>query len=112
MPNTVIVSKGEYKENYLQVGNDEWQEALKSMTYSQFALYLYLAGNANNTCVALSKEAFEQATGIKKTAFYDAIKRLKELGYLVLVQESLFAFYTRPFRENGSAPTISLVELF
>ena len=112
MPNMVIISKEEYEENYLKIGNEEWQEALRSMTYSQFALYLYLAGNENSRCLTLSKEAFEQATGIKKSAFYNAISQLKELGYLVKVQDGLFAFYTRPFHGNGRAPTISLVELF
>lgn len=110
MANMIIVNKGVYEENDLQISNDEWQEARRSMTYSEFTLYLYLAGMKNGYNAMPTQKEFEEITGIKKTAYYDAIKRLKEMGYLVQMQDNLSMFYCRPFRSDGGAPKISFSE--
>ena len=83
-PNQKIIhiNKNRYKANFLQVGIDEWQEAFKELKPSTFAIYLYLASNADGFDLALSQKAIENALGIKKTAYHNAIAELKEKGYI------------------------------
>ena len=46
-PNQSIVTihKPQYKENFLQVAIDEWQDAFIKLPRISFSLYLYLCGN-------------------------------------------------------------------
>lgn len=106
VPNQKIVRihKTKYKENFLQISIDEWQAAVRKMNLSEFALYLYLAGNANGFNLELSRQAFENATGYKKTAYNDAVKKLIKLGYLIQKQGNIYDFYTSPRRESKRAP--------
>ena len=42
----ITIHKPQYKENFLQVSIDEWQQAfIKLPAKSSFGLYLYLCGN-------------------------------------------------------------------
>lgn len=43
----VYIHKRKYTGNFLQIGIDEMRLAQHEMTYCEFVLYLYLAGNAN-----------------------------------------------------------------
>lgn len=106
VPNQKIIRihKTKYRENFLQIGIDEWQTAVKVMNKSEFALYLYLAGNADCFNLELSREAFEKATGYKKTSYSDAVNKLIKLGYLVNRQGNIYDFYTSPRRESERAP--------
>ena len=106
VPNQKIVRihKTKYKENFLQISIDEWQAAVRKMNLSEFALYLYLAGNANGFNLELSRQDFENATGYKKTAYNDAVKKLIKLGYLIQKQGNIYDFYTSPRRESERAP--------
>lgn len=83
-PNQKIIRirKQKYKDNFLQIGIDEWTEASQKLTPAAFKIYLYLSGNANGFNLALSKQAVENNLGIKKTAYYDAMKELEYLGYI------------------------------
>ena len=101
----VHINKHKYKDNFLQIGIDEWQEASKLLNYSAFKLYLYLAGNKDGYNLELSQKAVENATGIKKTAYHDSVKKLKMEGYLVEKQGNVFDFFTRPVRSSGLAQT-------
>ena len=93
----VIVNKKKYTGNFLQIGISEWQEASKRLkSLSSFCLYLYLAGNSNNFNLELSKEAFENATGFRKTSYHDGLKKLENLGYLVHAGGNKWLFYTSP----------------
>ena len=76
----VIINKPKYKANFLQIGIDEWQQARKVMTYGEFSLYLYLAGNADGFNLELSRQAFENATGYKKTAYKRCRKKVNQFG--------------------------------
>lgn len=106
VPNQKIVRihKTKYKENFLQISIDEWQAAVRKMNLSEFALYLYLAGNANGFNLELSRQAFENATGYKKTAYSDAVNKLIQLGYIVHKGGNFYHFYTSPLRESERAP--------
>ena len=72
VPNQRIIRiiKPAYKKEFLQIGITEWQQAQREMTYGEFCLYLYLAGNANGFDLELSQAAFEKATGFKKTTYH------------------------------------------
>ena len=98
----VIIKKPKYTDHFLQLGISEWQEAQSRMNYSTFCLYLYLAGNMNDFHLELSKEAFTNATGFKKTSYHDGLKKLQELGYLVHAQGNQWLFYTSPVRFGGT----------
>ena len=43
----IYIHKKHYTSNFLQIGIDEMRMAQQQMTYCEFVLYLYLAGNAN-----------------------------------------------------------------
>ena len=106
VPNQKIVKvhKFKYNSHFLQIGISEWQEAIKSMCQSEFALYLYLAGNADGFNLELSQKAFENATGYKKSSYHDAFKKLERLGYLIQIQGNIWGFYTSPRRDSGRSP--------
>lgn len=104
VPNQKIIHiiKPAYTERFLQIGISEWQNARREMTYGEFCLYLYLAGNMNEFHLELSQEAFEKATGFKKTTYHDAVKKLTALGYLTYSHGNTWDFHTTPVRPNGS----------
>ena len=106
VPNQKIVKvhKSKYNSHFLQIGISEWQEAIKAMCQSDFALYLYLAGNADGFNLELSQKAFENATGYKKSSYHDALKKLERLGYLIQTQGNVWEFYTSPRRDSGQLP--------
>ena len=64
---------------------------------------LYLAGNADGFNLELSRQAFENATGYKKTAYSDAVNKLIQLGYIVHKGGNFYHFYTSPRRESERA---------
>ena len=51
----VIIHKQKYKDYFLQIGISEWQQAVREMNKGEFALYLYLAGNADGFHLELSQ---------------------------------------------------------
>ena len=99
----IHTTKTECQSGFLKIGNIEWQEAIKSMTMSEFALYLYLASQSEEY-ITLTKQDYERATGFQKTAYYDAIAKLKKLGYLIEQYNGELSFSTAPFHNDGSAP--------
>ena len=93
---TIIIHKKKYLKNFLQVGIEEIQEVVSKYNKSTVALYLYLCANADGYNLALSQAAFENAYGIKKSAYYDAIETLTKDGYLVKEGGNTYNFYTTP----------------
>ena len=96
----IYIHKKHYTSNFLQIGIDEMRMAQQQMTYCEFVLYLYLAGNANGFKLELSQQAFENATGYKKTAYHNAVNKLIELGYLTQSYNYHYEFNTTPVRRN------------
>ena len=99
----IHITKAECQSDFIKIGNGEWQEAIKSMTMSEFALYLFLVCQSEES-ITLTKQAYERATGFQKTAYYDAISKLKKLGYLIEQYNGELSFSTAPFHNDGSAP--------
>ena len=96
----VYIHKRKYTGNFLQIGIDEKRLAQQQMTYCEFVLYLYLAGNANGFKLELSQQAFENTTGYKKTAYHNAVNKLIELGYLTQSYNYHYEFHTTPVRSS------------
>lgn len=96
----IHINKNKYSANFLQIGINEWQQAYKELKPSTFAIYLYLASNADGFDLALSQQAIENSLRIKKTAYHTAIKELKERGYIQVIQGNVEAFFTTPVRKN------------
>ena len=96
----VYIHKRKYTANFLQIDIDEMRLAQQQMTYCEFVLYLYLAGNANGFKLELSQQAFENATGYKKTAYHNAVNKLIELGYLTQSYKCHYEFHTTPVRSS------------
>lgn len=96
----VYIHKRKYTGNFLQIGIDEMRLAQQQMTYCEFVLYLYLAGNADGFKLELSQQAFENATGYKKTAYHNAVNKLIELGYLTQSYNYHYEFHTTPVRSS------------
>ena len=96
----IHINKNKYSANFLQIGINEWQQAYKELKPSTFAIYLYLASNADGFDLALSQQAIENSLGIKKTAYHTAIKELKERGYIQIIQGNVEVFFTAPVRKN------------
>lgn len=93
---TVIIKKSPCIKDFLQIQNDEWQEAARLCnTFSAFKIYMYLASNAANYQQLLSEVAASKALGFQKTAYYNGIKELKDLGYLVDIGNGCYEFYTK-----------------
>lgn len=102
----VYIHKRKYTGNFLQIGIDEMRLAQQQMTYCEFVLYLYLAGNADGFKLELSQQAFENATGYKNTAYHNAVNKLIELGYLTQSYNYHYEFHTTPVR--SSKPTFGV----
>lgn len=98
----IHIHKTEKQAEGFALSNDEWQEAIRAMNLSEFALYLYLSSQPDKSLLPLSKQAYEDATGFQKSSYYDAITKLKELGYLIEHSKTEFSFFTRPVRNGGS----------
>ena len=100
-PNQSIVTihKPQYKESFLQVSIDEWQEAfIKLPARISFALYLYLCGNKNGFPLALSSADFQKRLNVSDSSYRRAGEDLLAAGYLIMRngKKNTMDFYTSP----------------
>lgn len=102
----ILIHNSSGCSNCLSVPTEDWQKAIKEehLTLSAFCLYLFLADHNDKELIDLDRKMFEDATGFKKTSYNDAIRSLKDKGYLIQISEQCFAFYTSPLRVGGSVP--------
>ncbi|MBP3941526.1 MAG: hypothetical protein J6D00_08580 [Christensenellaceae bacterium] len=100
----VTIQKGKTEMPFFQISHEDWQNAIKTLNFGEFALYLYLAGNADGDKCSLNLKSFEEATGFKKSTYYAAIKRLQALGYLVEDCNGKWHFLANPLRDYGITP--------
>ena len=65
-------------------------------------LYLYLAANADGYTLSLSPQNAENDAGIRRTTFYDYMRKLEIHGFLVWKHSNVYDFYTtaRPADER------------
>ena len=71
---------------FCRIHLDALQEAMKNLKGETLKLWLYLDKNQDNFQLELSQKALAE-WGLKKDAYYTAVKKLKELGYLTPIRE-------------------------
>ena len=88
--------------DFLQIANSEWMTVNKQLGPYALQLYLYLAANADGFNLELSPQHAENDAGIRRTTFYDYMRKLEINGYLVWKHTNVFDFYTtaRPADER------------
>lgn len=109
----IHIQKRSYEDNFLQVGNDEWQRAARDLSGSALKLYLYLAGNKDGYDLALSQKAVENATGLSKNTYHRAVEELETKGYLSCTKGNVYAFSTSPSEvstQNGYIPEMGTTQ--
>lgn len=97
-PNQKIVKihKEKCVDNFTQIQNEHMYAASRCLNGSAFKLYMYLASNADDFELALSRKDVIDKTGISYCAYDDAVASLIKNGYLVLVSGSTYDFNTYP----------------
>lgn len=106
---TVIIKKTPCTKDFLQIQNEEWQEAARLCKKpASFKIYLYLGANATGFDFLLSGAAMENALGFKSSAYYEGIKELKALGYIIDKGSNIYEFYTKP--QNSAVKESSFTE--
>jgi hypothetical protein len=99
-PNQSIVTihKPQYKENFLQVSIDEWQEAFIVLPRCSFGLYLYLCGNQDGFPLALSSADVQKRLNVSDSSYRRAVEDLLAAGYLMMRNDkkNTMDFYTSP----------------
>ena len=93
---SVCIHKPAVRSNFLQIANSDWMEANKTLTPYGLQLYLYLASNADGFNLELSPQHAENAAGIRRTTFYEYLRKLEINGYLVWRRSNHYDFYTTP----------------
>ena len=89
--------------DFLQIANSEWMTVNKQLGPYGLQLYLYLAANADGYNLSLSPQNAENDAGIRRTTFYEYMRKLEINGYLVWRHTNTYDFYTtaRPADERS-----------
>ena len=98
VPNQKVIriQRKKYQKNFLQIGSDEWHEAVNNLRPSAFTIYLYLADNRDGFLLEMSAVTIEKLFGIKKSSYHNALKELEEKGYLQKEQGNTYSFSSSP----------------
>lgn len=80
---TISKKPRHYKENYLQISNDEWEKAFRELSSSAFGMWLWLVRHDETFKNELSKVAFKKDLGLSDSTYERAWKELKDKGYAV-----------------------------
>lgn len=96
----ICIHKPLVTKDFLQIANQEWMQANKTLSPYGLQLYLYLASKTNDYQFALSPAAAEEYVGIKSTTFHKYLRLLEIEGYLVWRKGNLYDFYTTPREPN------------
>ena len=98
----IRIHKSSVSRDFLQIPNADWMAVNKQLGPYGLQLYLYLAANADGYTLSLSPQNAENDAGIRRTTFYDYMRKLEIYGYLVWKHSNVFDFYTtaRPADER------------
>lgn len=81
---------------YAKINLEAISHAAMGLDAGAFKLWIYFAKNQPGYQFALSKKVVEEQFGIKKTQYDNAIKELKEKGYLIQDKGNYYSFYEVP----------------
>ena len=93
---SIRIHKPAVSRDFLQIDNKEWMAVNKQLGPYCLQLYLYLAANADGFNLELSPQHAENDAGIRRTTFYEYMRKLEICGYLVWKHSNVFDFYTTP----------------
>lgn len=79
---TLIINKPLPGAPFLQINELDWQEAFRNLKPTTFAVYLYLAQNANGYSFEYSPQAIENVGLMNKGTASRARQELIEKGYI------------------------------
>lgn len=113
--NRIIINKAKCDRNnlYATINLDALNAAALDLGNGvAFKLWVYFAKNQDGYKFDLSQEAARKEFGIKKTAYHDNIKILKEKGYLTEIKadSNLFSFNEIPIKSPKSEQDSSFSE--
>ena len=99
---SIRIHKPSVSRDFLQIPNADWMAVNKQLGPYGLQLYLYLAANADGYTLSLSPQNAENDAGIRRTTFYDYMRKLEIHGYLVWKHSNVYDFYTtaRPADER------------
>ena len=104
---TIRIHKPKVDRNFLQIPNADWMAINKTLGPYGLQLYLYLAANADGYSLNLSPQNAENDAGIRRTTFYEYMKKLEIHGYLVWKKSNVYDFLPLPvLRMSVRTPTI------
>ena len=92
----VNIHREKIESDFLGIKNENWMAASRILGATAFRLYIYLAANADNYCLALSPAAIASEIGMAKSTYHDQFKKLESLGYLVKSHGNTYDFYEVP----------------
>ena len=92
----ITINREPCTRGFLQIQNENWQDACRRLRPQAFALYLYLAANANNFKLELSQADVTHSIGMPRSTYYDQFKVLENNGYLVFNGKNGYDFYEIP----------------
>lgn len=101
----IEIEKAECTKEFLQVCNDDWMYAARTLNGNAFKIYLYLASNQNGYKLALSPKAIETALDVPKKSYTRAVSELEDSGYITFKTGNIYTFTTYP---NGTRDKMSL----
>lgn len=100
--NRITVFKAPLNNNFIGINKEAWMSASLDLGAIGVQLYTYLGSFSDGYTFALSYQAVNNATGIKKSSYYKYLKILEEKGYLKYVGSNLYYFNEIPEKEKNS----------
>ena len=92
----ITIHRAPLSNSFLGINNDNWKYAARVLGAQAFLLYIYLASNKDDYKYALSPAAVQQEIGMPRSTYYDQLRKLESLGFLVPDKGNMLHFYEAP----------------
>ena len=97
---TIKIHRAPLSNSFLGINNDNWKHAARVLGAQAFLLYIYLASNKDDYKYALSPAAVQQEIGMPRSTYYDQLRKLESLGFLVPDKGNMLHFYEAPHSDT------------
>ena len=91
----LIINRAPLDKNFLGINNDNWKYAARVLGAQAFLLYIYLASNKDGYKFALSPAAVQNEIGMPRSTFYDQLRKLESLGFIIPDKGNVLQFYEK-----------------